>query len=151
MDLLERGRAGETDHLPADPVPVAAIDRVGVEALARVGDQQRQEVEIDFGRGLLQRGLGRDGAGRASFRPAASACRRGGFEGAQDLVLLLRRQVDEVAPNTCRGRGRRGRACLRHSVPRMISMRCFQASARLPSERLEAGAVRLGEDVADAG
>src|SRR5688500_439487 len=34
VDLGERRRSGEADDLPADAVAVAAVDRVGVEALA---------------------------------------------------------------------------------------------------------------------
>src|SRR3954447_26061208 len=55
VDLRARRRAREADDVPADTVPVAAVDRVGVEALPRVQGEQGHEVEIDLGAGLLQR------------------------------------------------------------------------------------------------
>ena len=39
MNLGQRSRARKSDHLPADPVSVAAVNRIGQKSLSRVGDQ----------------------------------------------------------------------------------------------------------------
>src|SRR5690348_120674 len=55
--LVQRGGPGKADHPPADPVPVSAIDRIGVESLPGVHREERQEIELGLGAGLLQRRL----------------------------------------------------------------------------------------------
>jgi hypothetical protein len=49
VDLGQVGRPREADHLPADSVTVAAVDRVRKEALPGVGDEQVEEVEVRLG------------------------------------------------------------------------------------------------------
>src|SRR4051812_14169879 len=55
VDLGERGRPGNPDDVPADAVVVAAVNRVGVEALPGVQREQGHEVEADLGARLLSR------------------------------------------------------------------------------------------------
>src|SRR4051812_38192034 len=59
VNLRERCRPREPDEIPADAVVVAAVDGIGVEALARVERQQRHELELHLGARLLQRNLHR--------------------------------------------------------------------------------------------
>src|SRR4029453_16255398 len=63
VHLGQRFWTRESDHLPADPVLVAAVDRVGVEALPGVEGQQRDELHRGLGAGLLERRLHRCEAG----------------------------------------------------------------------------------------
>src|ERR671938_1885166 len=67
VHLGEGGRSRKADEVPTDPVAVAAVDRIGIEALAGVQGQQRQEVQLDLHAGLLQGGLHR-GESRPDLR-----------------------------------------------------------------------------------
>src|SRR4051794_39488539 len=71
--LLEGRGAGEADHPPAHPVAVPTVDRVGVEALAGVHDQERHELELGLGAGLLQSGLAAGRGGRLGVQRVARA------------------------------------------------------------------------------
>src|SRR5579859_1558278 len=65
--------AGKAHHLPADHVAIAAIDRIGEEALARVVQQLLEE----------------------SFRAGAVELGRALLEAAEHLILLLVGQLRE--------------------------------------------------------
>src|SRR5918911_931824 len=82
----------EANQRPADAAFVPAVDRVGVEALAGVQAQQREEGEVDLGTGLLECGL--DGGrrpgvcGLRALQPLLDWARRP-LQVGQDTVLLL--------------------------------------------------------------
>src|SRR3954465_2397945 len=106
VDLGERGRPGEPDDVPADAVCVAAVDRVGVEALPGVQREQGHEVELDLGARLLERDL----HGRAvELHPCALEL---GLlrlltrprERSQPFVLLVARELGEVRAEALAGR-----------------------------------------------
>src|SRR5687768_8646089 len=67
VDLGQRGGPREADDLPTDPVPVAAIDRVGVETLPGVHGEHGEEAQVDLGVGLLQGGFHRAAIARADL------------------------------------------------------------------------------------
>src|SRR5438270_13132753 len=45
VDLVQGSRSGKADRTPSRSVVVAAVDRVGVTALARMHDEERKEFE----------------------------------------------------------------------------------------------------------
>ena len=157
--LVHRRRSRKADHPPADLAAVAAIDRVGIETLARVQDQQRHERQIRFSAGLLQRWRGTRRAfarGQAVARPrrltglVRRQVRLAPFDAGQHAVLLLRRQRHEVAP--VQG----GAAAVEVQDAGAIGL-AQPIDPGLPGvglragQRLEPAAVRLGVDVPDAG
>ena len=97
MNLGETGRARKPDHSPADLPLVAAIDRVGAEALPRVRDEQREEVEVDLGRRLLESWRCRDRARQRINRQGGRFASAGLFEFPQHVALLPGREIDEVS------------------------------------------------------
>ena len=143
-------RPGEADHLPADVVAVAAVDRVGVEALPGVEDQQREEVEVRSRRWSA--------AGPAPSRSATSGGARSGsisipcarcVQHGQDRVLLARRRAR-------RSRRRPGRGPARRAGSTPATYLCPADLDPLPpgvgaaaGELFEPAAVGLGVDVAD--
>src|SRR4051812_4270709 len=151
VHLGERGRSREADEVPTDPVTVPAVDRIGVEALAGVQGQQRQEVQLGFHAGLLQGGLHR-GESRPDLRlvhflldlPYRL------LQLGQDLVLLLAGEVGEV-------RAEPGVAASVEFLDAGGVLVAQDVQALLPGlgppavELLEAAAVGLGVDVIEAG
>src|SRR4051812_25498790 len=152
VDLGERLGARESDEIPADAVVVAAVDRIGVEALPRVERQQRHELEIHLGARLLQRDLYRR---PVELHPRAlEPCLLLGvgrsLERAEHLVLLL---VGELGEDLAE-------ALARRAVQRLDARAVALAQdVDAPSPRLralalqalEAAPVGLGVDEVDAG
>src|SRR3954447_21267562 len=147
VHLGERRGPGEADDVPTDPVAVAAVDRVGVEALPGVQGQQREEVEVDLDAGLLQRGLdGRPRGNRLGGLQLAAT----GFHPGQNLVLLGLGQVGEGGTEVVPA----APVQLVDPVPVLVA---DDVQPLLPGvgaaalQGLEAAAVRLGVDVIEPG
>src|SRR4051794_39172732 len=106
VNLGERGRPRKPDDVPADAVVVAAVDRVGVEALAGVQREQGHEVEVDLGARLLERDL----HGRAvELHPCALELGllrllARPLERLQHVVLLVAGKLGEVRAEALAGR-----------------------------------------------
>jgi hypothetical protein len=147
----EGGRSREADQVPADPVAVPAVDRVGVEALARVQGQQRQEVQLHFHAGLLQRRLhGGESRPALCLGQVLVNLPRGQLQLGEDPILLLAGQVGEV-------RGEEGAAASVELLDAVDVLVAQDVQALLPGlgppavELLEPAAVGLGVDVIEAG
>ena len=88
--LSERGRTRKADHIPANSIAIAAIDRVGVEALPGMQGQQWHETKINFRAGLLQRRFDRRAVQRRfRLRELGLLLLIGQLEVAQHTVLLV--------------------------------------------------------------
>src|ERR687886_2387266 len=97
VHLGEGGRSREADEVQPARVAVAAVDRIGVEALPGVQGEQRQEVQLDFHAGLLQGGLHRgESRGRLRLGQGVRGLPGALLQLGEDLVLLLAGEVGEV-------------------------------------------------------
>src|SRR3954470_10971393 len=153
VNLGQRGRPRKPDDVPTDAVVVAAVDRVGVEALPGVQREQGHEVELDLGARLLERDL----HGRAvELHPCALELGgllrlvAGSLERLQHVVLLVSGELGEVRAEALTGR----------PVERLDARDVALADdldAPLPGLRalavqpLEPAAVGFGVDEAEAG
>src|SRR3954452_8449087 len=152
VNLGERGRPRELDDVPAGAVVVAAVDRVGVEALPGVQREQGHEVELDLGARLLER----DFHGRAvELHPCALELGllrllTRPLERSQHVVLLVARELGEVRAEALAGRP------VERLDARDIAL-ADDLDAALPGLRalavqpLEPAAVGFGVDEAEAG
>ena len=151
MDLAQRSRPWETDDIPASPVPVSAVDRIGVKTLPCVCYQQGEEVQVDLRRRLLK---SRSAWLRFAQRFARSP--RGCCAGArfldllEDFILLRGEKIDELDTETGARPLIKVGDTFEVAAPHDLDAP-HPGFGRSAFERLEAGAVRLGEDKTDTG